>query len=126
MMDTDVWFTLNVGRITSEGNKYTFEPSYSRTARLTSPGGIDDLLPARDELHRLLDGAIDYICKAQELEAFAGLKMLCPKCKGETPAKKTFFHFSGISWPIYVCEICGFELDPFVTDADRQPKNKDS
>jgi len=110
-MDTDAWFTLNVGKITCEGNKYTFEPRHSRTARLTSPGGIDDLLPAREELHRLLDGAIDYICKSLELEAMSVITAFCPNCEEETPAKETFFQFAGTSWPFNACEVCGHKHD---------------
>lgn len=69
MRDTDAWFTLNVGRITcSDDGWYTYEAHYSRDARLTSLEEIGDLASVGEELHHLLDKAIDHISKVQGRE----------------------------------------------------------
>lgn len=68
MKDTDVWFTLNVGRVTVSGEGITKRhPRFSREVMVTSHDGFDNLVYIRTHLHDCLDGAIDYITKMQEL-----------------------------------------------------------
>ena len=57
MPQTDVWIDLSAGRIIGIGRI----PGAQETVHLsiTSDHAISDIRPFRDELHRLLDKAID-------------------------------------------------------------------
>lgn len=74
MKDNSAWFALNVGRIScSDEGGYTYKAHHSRESALTSER-VGDLSSVREELHHLLDRAIDYISRSQEKEKVFGLR----------------------------------------------------
>jgi hypothetical protein len=61
-MNTNIWFDLHVGNIrVDDDGRHHYLPEYIYPVQLTTTKDIVNVAEYRDELHRMLDGAIERI-----------------------------------------------------------------